>query len=112
MPLICRGKKSKAFKILVVNIANKPYETFGFKVSDYISTVNKHLGENVFDKVLVNNNFAPEIPKDIKYKYVEIDSEKLKGMRGRIIEGDFLDEDFPVYHDSAKIAAAIDKLSG
>ncbi|HSX19325.1 MAG TPA: uridine diphosphate-N-acetylglucosamine-binding protein YvcK [Candidatus Saccharimonadales bacterium] len=104
-------KKSKATRIYVINIANKPFETFGFKVSDHIKTIFAHVGADCFDKILVNTNFGPKIPPKLHYRYVEYDPENLKQYRDKIIEGDLVDEAFPVYHDSSKMAKIIERLS-
>lgn len=97
-------KASRATKFFIVNTTNKPFETPNFKVSDYISTLERHLGGEVFDKFLVNTNHNPKIPKGLKYRYVEYDSDKLPSHRSRIITGDFVSENFPIYHDALKIA--------
>src|SRR3989344_220364 len=103
-------KKSKAKKVYIVNIANKPYETPNYKVSDYLTTLKKHLQEDLFDTIIVNINQRPKIPLKLKYKYVEVDHENLNSYKGRIIEGNFIDESFPLHHDSAKIALTVGKL--
>lgn len=100
-------QKTKVKKVFIVNIANKPYETAGFTVSDYLKTLENHLGGNVFDTILVNVNQKPHIPKNLDYKYVMYDKKNLKKYKEKIIEGDFIDKGFPVYHDSQKIAKAI-----
>lgn len=101
---------SKARKIYIANIANKEYETPNFKVSDYINTINNHLGKMIFDYIIVNTNQKPPIPKKFDYKYVKYDLEKLTQYKNKLIEGDFVDENFPLYHDSDKIARVIQKL--
>lgn len=103
-------KKIKAKKIFIVNIANKPFETNGFKVSDYLSTLTNHLGQDLFDTVIVNTNQKPKIPAKFNYKYVILDEENLSTYKGQLLEGDFIDRDFPIYHDSTKIASAIKTL--
>ncbi len=102
---------SPAKKIFIVNIANKPFETPGFKVSDYIKTVEYHLGSNPFDKILVNTNQNAKIPKSFNYKYVSIDSKGLDKFGEKIVESDLIDESFTLYHDSQKVAAAIENLT-
>ncbi len=97
-------------KIFIVNIANKPFETADFKVSDYISTVKKHLGGDFFDTILVNTNQNPKIPPKLKYKYVEYDRQNLAAYFKNILEGDFVYEKYPLYHDSQKIAQAVETL--
>lgn len=102
---------SKALKIFIVNIANKPFETPGFSVFDYISAVENHLGANPFDKILINTNQKNQIPKNFHYKYVNIDQKKLGKYENKLVEQDLVNEGFPLYHDSDKIAQAIGELA-
>lgn len=104
-------KSSKAFKLFIVNTTNKSFETPGFKVSDYLQTLKKHLDGDVFDKILINTNFKVQIPKGLNYKYVDYDPEKLLSYQGKIEAGDFVNADFALYHDSKKIAQFIEKIS-
>jgi uncharacterized cofD-like protein len=46
---------SQAKKIFVVNLMNRKGQTTGFKVSDYLNEVNRFIGEDIFDFILVNN---------------------------------------------------------
>lgn len=99
--------RAKARKIFIVNIANKPFETANFTVSDYLKVIKNHLGRDIFDTILVNVNQKPKIPQDIEYNYVKYDKQNLGAYKNKIIEGDFLDSNFPIYHNSEKIAQAI-----
>jgi len=103
-------KNSKTRRIFIVNIANKPYETANFKVSDYLSTLKKHLGGDYFDTIIVNTNQKPKMPPKINYQYVIYDKENLCIYEGKIIEGNYVNSHYPLYHDSDKIAQAISKL--
>ncbi|OGD95135.1 hypothetical protein A3B52_00390 [Candidatus Curtissbacteria bacterium RIFCSPLOWO2_01_FULL_41_28] len=94
-------------KIFIVNIANKPFETFGFKVSDYLHALKKHLGGDVFDTILVNTNQKPKIPKNLNYKYVLYDKNNLGQYQANIVTGDLVNQEYPLYHDSDKIAKEI-----
>lgn len=100
---INRSKKKKAF---IVNVANKPVETKGYKLSDYISAIKKHLGAFPFDTVIVNNNFSIKIPKKYKYDYVTFDSVN-SAQKFQVLKKDLVDEGFPLYHDSLKLAKTI-----
>lgn len=99
-------KKSKAKKIFIVNVANKLFETPNYKVNDYIKSVVKHCGGSVFDFVFVNNNISPTIPEKYKrqYEYVPLTYKK---DRYSVITKDLINTDFPLYHDSLKLAKAI-----
>lgn len=103
-------RSAKVPKIFIVNIANKPFETPNFAVSDYLQVMKKHLEADVFDKILVNVNQKYKIPKGLKYKYVPATQKNLERYQGRIIEGDFVDEDFPIYHDGQKVAKLMEKI--
>jgi uncharacterized cofD-like protein len=99
-------KKSKAKKFLIINVANKPAETENYTVSDFIDAFKKHIGSFPFDFVLVNNNFSIRIPKKYNYEYVkEFGETKILGFKLKNL--DLLDESFPLYHDSSKLAKAI-----
>jgi len=104
-------KSAKVPKIFIVNIANKPFETPNFAVLDYLQVIKKHLGADVFDKILVNVNQKYKIPKGLKYKYVPVTQKTLEGYHGRIIEDDFVDSNFPIYHDGQKVAKLMERLS-
>lgn len=97
-------RESRALRIFIVNVANKPFETKGYNVSNYINAIKRHLGRFPFDKIIVNNNTSPKIPKKYRYSYVGID----KDLRDvHVIVKDIIDENFPLYHNSFKLAKTI-----
>lgn len=99
-------KKSKANKIFILNIANKPFETKNYTVHDYIKAVSKHLGSFPFKIILANSNFAHKIPQKYHYKYVELDNfSKYRFIK--IIKRDLVEDEFPIYHNSTKLAKVI-----
>lgn len=99
-------KGSKALKIFVVNVANKPFETKGYSVDDYVMAVKRHLRSFPFAKIVANSNFSVGIPKKYRYQYVELTASKnLNGVA--LITNDIVDEIFPLYHNSAKLAKTI-----
>lgn len=102
--------KSKAKKVFIVNTTNKPFETAGFKVSNYLNSVEKHVPEIVLDKVLVNTNQKPKIPPNLKYSYVNYDLPHLEKSSSVIVEGDFVNVNYPLSHDSVKITQALDAI--
>ncbi len=44
----------------VVNLMNRKGQTTGFKVSDYLNEINRFIGEDIFDFILVNNQKPPQ----------------------------------------------------
>lgn len=108
--LIVRGilaavKKSRAPKVYIVNVTNKPFETPNYKVSDYVSAFERHFDDKIFDIVLQNTNHRPEIPAKYKSHYVEDDSDKVNGCK--ILKLDLIDYKMPIHHNSHKVAQAI-----
>jgi len=101
---------SSAKKLFIVNIANKPFETSGFTVSEYLNALKHNLGTNVFDTVLVNTNTIPKIPSKLNYSYVKYDKGKVAAFNFRVMDGDFVNESYPLYHDPKKVAAAVNNL--
>ena len=102
--------KSKAKKIFILNVANKPFETRGFTLKDFVSVITKHLGVFPFDMVVANNNTTLPIPQRFRYRYIAIDKDlSATQKRFDLIEEDLVNADFPIYHDSEKLASVIVK---
>jgi uncharacterized cofD-like protein len=102
-------KKSTARKIFVLNVANKPFETKGFKLGDFLRAITTHLGENPFDTIIANNDFSRPIPKKYKYTYVKIDEETRQNPEITLFEADLVSDTFPLYHDETKLASVLSK---
>lgn len=100
-------EKTLAKKIFVVNVANKPFETPNYKVSDYLKALERHLGRIAFDYILINDNFKPHLPKKLKYQFVEIDEKKSFPSQVKIIKDDLIEKKFPLYHHPQKLARAV-----
>ncbi|MDP3941807.1 MAG: YvcK family protein [bacterium] len=98
---------STAKKIYIVNVANKPFETKGYAIDDYIASITKHLGTFPFETVIANNDVSIPIPRKYKYKYV------LQGGGGhapyKLLLADLVDKDFPLYHEPKKLARCVVK---
>lgn len=100
-------KSLKKKKFFIVNVANKPFETRGYKTSEFVSAIEKHLGFFPFSDVIINSNTKIKIPGEFQYTYVENDLGENEAFN--VIESDLLDAQFPLYHDSAKLASCIGK---
>jgi uncharacterized cofD-like protein len=99
---------TKAKRFFVINVANKPFETKNYAVSDYIRAVEKHLGTFPFDCVVVNTNKQASIPSKYKYHYVPLqESFRQASHSYDIVTADLLDINFPLYHDPLKLAKTI-----
>lgn len=101
--------KSKAKKLFILNIANKPFETRGFTLKDFVNAFEEHLGTFPFDIVVVNSNQEYAIPKKYHYKYIPVDEGYKQDAPFKLIEGNLVNADFPIYHDPQKLASVVVK---
>ncbi|WP_272828827.1 gluconeogenesis factor YvcK family protein [Paenibacillus thiaminolyticus] len=61
-------KESDAVKIFVCNVMTQPGETDNYKVSDHLEAIQQHVGEHLFDYVIVNDG---KIPPQVQDRYAE-----------------------------------------
>lgn len=106
-------RDSKAKTMYICNLVTQPGETNGFKVSDHIKMLQKHLGPDGIDIVMANNGL---LSKEIAKKYaskeqkdpVILDEGKLNKMNIEIIKDNLVViEDNLIRHDSLKVAYLI-----
>lgn len=100
---------SKAPKIFIINVANKPFETKGYTVFDFIQAVIKHVGVFPFQTVIANNNFSLPLPEGLEFDYTYVGLSAEKPIGYRIINDNLVDETFPLYHDHKKLASLVSK---
>lgn len=96
-------KASQALKIYVCNVATQKGETGGFTCGDHVKALEDHLGGNLFD-IVVANNEAPE-----KYhpnvQGVKIDPDLTN--RYHVYQSNLIDVDHPWRHDSHKLTEVL-----
>lgn len=73
-------RSSQAKKTFVVNLMNRKGQTTGFRVSHYLDEINRFIGEDIFDFILVNNQKPPQ-------KLIEVYAEE-----GELVENDLKDD--------------------
>ncbi len=112
-------RASHAKKTFVVNLMNRKGQTTGFRVSHYLSEINRFVGADIFDYVLVNSQKPAQ-------ELIEVYAEE-----GELVENDLSDErviaapllgepkDMPkkdlikrnlIRHDSKKLAQELMKI--
>lgn len=106
-------KNSNAKKVYISNIMTQKGETDSFTVFDHVKVLYDHLGEDLFDIVLVNKEI---IPLDIIKKYndqgssvVRLDKKKMDRYGFRIIHSDFVLYDGLIRHNAKKIADVLEQ---
>lgn len=110
-------RKTKAKKVFVINLMNKKTQSFGYNVSDYLRDVEKFMGADIWDAVVVNNGYPSEeliriyesegalIRNDLDEERIlerSLISEELKEVQ----KGDLLKRNL-IRHDPGKLAEVL-----
>ncbi|HSL46654.1 MAG TPA: gluconeogenesis factor YvcK family protein [Anaerolineales bacterium] len=96
-------KASRAVKVYVCNIATQAGETDLYSCYDHLRALEEHVGDNLFEIVLCNDNFTGQLPSDSRW--VQTDEQILAD--ARVYCSDLSDTSHPWRHDSAKLARTL-----
>lgn len=94
---------SRAIKIFVCNIATQTGETDSYSCHDHVRALEEHIGEDLFDVVLCNQNHAVPLPHGTEW--VRADQKTMTDIRAYC--ADLLDESDPLRHDAAKLSRVL-----
>ncbi|MGM0420196.1 MAG: gluconeogenesis factor YvcK family protein [Bacillota bacterium] len=107
-------RKSEATKVFICNVMTQPGETSNFTASDHLQTVYDHIGEGLFDWIVVNQE---SIEGTSVQRYQEegafpvvVDREKISQLDIKLKEEDLLREDQTtsyLRHDAKKLAKVV-----
>ncbi len=100
--LLAAIQTSRALKIYVSNIATQPGETDFFTCHDHVRALENHVGEDLFDIILCNDNYKNDIGSS---HWVRADEKTLSDSRTHC--ADLVDDGHPWRHDSQKLAQVI-----
>jgi uncharacterized cofD-like protein len=104
--LIASLHSSRALKIFVSNIATQTGETDAYSGYDHVRALEEHVGEDLFDIVLCNDNQSTYLPDGSSW--VALDQRTLSD--SRVYCADLLDVEHPWRHDSLKLGQVIMNL--
>ncbi len=96
-------RASRALKIYVCNLATQPGETDGYSTGDHVQVIMDHVGEGLFDIVVVNSQMTTSLPVESEWVITEPDL----GDRFPTFAADLIDEDHPGQHNSRKLAKVL-----
>jgi uncharacterized cofD-like protein len=100
--LLAAMRASRAITIYVCNIATQAGETDTFTCYDHIRALKNHVGEDLFDVILCNDNYKLNIGSS---QFVIADEKALSDSRTYC--ADLVDNGHPWRHDSLKLAQII-----
>ncbi|MCX6017028.1 MAG: YvcK family protein [Chloroflexi bacterium] len=96
--------------IYVANITTERGETDHFTLADHIDAIERHIGRDVVDYVLVNNHAVPTFTPPVGVEMVQAGSELTQGGM-HLLCADLVSDSEPWRHNSAKLATAIMEIS-
>lgn len=102
-------RATKALKVYVCNVATQRGETDGYTVGHHIRAIERHVGGQIFDRVLVNDHFPP-LADDANYSHVRLDEEEERSLGVQISKANLVDAQRPWRHSSERLAKAIEAL--
>jgi uncharacterized cofD-like protein len=100
--LLAAIRASKAMKAYIVNIATQRGETAAYSCSDHIRVFEEHVGADLFDVIVYNNNYVGTLPNGIEW--VKLDE---NAAMYPLYGADVLDVERPWRHDSDKLADSL-----
>jgi uncharacterized cofD-like protein len=101
--LLAAVQASRAVKAFVCNIATQSGETDMYSCYDHARVVEEHVGEDLFDAVLCNQNYAGQLAANAHW--VQADDRTLTDTR--VYCADLIDPDRPWRHSSPKLAQVL-----
>ena len=96
-------RASGALRVYVCNLATQAGETDGYNALQHVQALENHLGEGLFDYVLVNDNMEVQRPDNWNAEMVRPVADE----RHRIYLADVVDAHKPWRHDPKKLAQTI-----
>lgn len=94
---------SRALKVYVSNIATQAGETDRFTCSDHVRVLEEHIGNDLFDVILCNDNYSGSLNPGSQW--VQVDEQSLKDKRVR--SEDLTEKEHPWRHDADRLAEVL-----
>jgi len=101
--LLAAVRASPALKIFVCNLAMQAGETQAFSCYDHVRALEEHIGEDLFDILLCNDNY--EVDHADSIQWVRVDEKSRSDVR--LYTADLIDYDNPGHHDSNRLAQTL-----
>jgi uncharacterized cofD-like protein len=99
-----------SLKVFVCNVATEPGETDCYAAVDFVTAIEKHVGCQLFDYVIINSNYRAAKPGIWKSQVVRPGDWSALGDRMVKIEYDVVDGSNALRHDSQKLSQLLLRL--
>ncbi|MEX0626575.1 MAG: gluconeogenesis factor YvcK family protein [Chloroflexota bacterium] len=101
---------ANGIRAYVCNVATQPGETGFYSAAQHLEALIEHVGDGLFDYVLLNDNHEARRPDGWLGQPVQVDVRRLEGFEVTIVEEDLVDVNNAHRHDPAKLAAALMRI--
>ncbi len=101
---------ANGIRAYVCNVATQPGETGFYSAAQHLEALIEHVGDGLFDYVLLNDNHDARRPEGWQGQPVQVDVRRLEGFEVTIVEEDLVDVTNAHHHDPAKLAAALMRI--
>ena len=99
-------RTSQALKIFICNVATQKGETEGFSCGDHLKVIEEHVGMNLFDIIVANDNS----PRKYNIRIEEVRVEEDLRKKYAVYKNDLIDVEHPWRHDPEKITRVLINL--
>lgn len=96
-------RSSQAMKFFICNVATERGETDQFNCFDHVRSVEKHVGEGLFDLVICNNHFEGNLGEGVEW--VQMDRDLLR--HTSVYCANLVDAEHPWRHNSIRLAKTV-----
>jgi uncharacterized cofD-like protein len=101
---------ANGIRAYVCNVATQPGETGFYSAAQHLEALIEHVGDGLFDYVLLNDNHDARRPEGWLGQPVQVDVRRLESFEVTIVEEDLVDVTNAHRHDPAKLAAALMRI--
>ncbi|MFZ5821173.1 MAG: gluconeogenesis factor YvcK family protein [Chloroflexota bacterium] len=101
--LLAALRASRALKIFICNLATQSGETESYSCYDHVRALEEHVGEDLFDVVLCNDNYEGRPGESAQWVIADQASRR----DARLYTADLVDVDQPWRHDALKLAQVL-----
>jgi uncharacterized cofD-like protein len=98
-------KATRAFTVFVCNVATQIGETDGFNCQQHVEAIETHVGEGIFDRIVINDSFTHELPEGTSWV-----RDGGVGMLTPVYRTDLVNNDRPTHHDPHKLSDTLISL--
>jgi uncharacterized cofD-like protein len=109
-------REARAPTVYICNVMTQPGESDSFTASEHVTAILESVNSRIFDYVLINtgrpSDLALEKYLEVGQHFVEPDTDRVRALGIRVLQGNYMSEMDFVRHDPMKVVARLMTLVG